>query len=83
VARKLGVKEGEGVVITDVKPGGPAAMQGLASGNVIIQVNKKPVKSVEEFLAAISAPTSEKGVLMLVRTPQGTRFAALPPPGEP
>ncbi len=77
VARKLGVKQGEGVVITDVKPGSPAATFGLASGMVIVEVNKKPVKSADDFRAALGDQPLEKGVLMRVRTPQGTRFIVI------
>ena len=53
VAEKLGVKAGEGVVITEVRNGSPAALAGLGTGMVIVQVNRQPVKSVEEFHAAM------------------------------
>lgn len=77
VAEKLGVKPGEGVVITDVRNGSPASMLGLGSGMVITQVGQKPVKSVEEFKAAMEQQSLEKGVLLLIRSGEGTRFVVI------
>ena len=77
VAQKLGIKEGEGVVITDVKAGSPAESAGLSSGMVIVTVNRKPVKSTADFQKAMSDQSLEKGVLLLVRDARGTRFVVM------
>jgi serine protease Do len=77
VAEKLGVKAGEGVVITEVRSGSPADTAGLATGMVIVRVGQKPVKSVEEFRAAMEKQSLAKGVMLLVRTAQGTRFVVI------
>jgi serine protease Do len=77
VAEKLGVKAGEGVVITEVRNGSPADMVGLTSGMVIVRVGQKPVKSVAEFQAAMEKQSLAKGVMLLVRTGQGTRFVVI------
>ena len=77
VAEKLGVKAGEGVVITEVRNGSPAQQAGLATGMVIVQVGQKPVKSVEEFRAAMEKQSLAKGVMLLVRSGQGTRFVVI------
>ncbi len=78
VAEQLGLKAGEGVVITEVAPGSLANRNGLATGMVITQVNRKPVKSAEDFQKALDAQPLSKGVLLLVRTPEGSRFVAIP-----
>jgi hypothetical protein len=44
---------------------------------VIVQVNRKPVKSVEEFSKVMEKQSLEKGVLFLVRSNQGTRFIVI------
>ena len=44
---------------------------------VIVQVNRQAVKSVEEFRAAMEKQSLEKGVLLLVRSGQGTRFVVI------
>jgi serine protease Do len=77
VAERLGVKAGEGVVVTEVRNGSPADMVGLATGMVIVRVGQTPVKSVDEFRAAMEKQSLAKGVMLLVRTAQGTRFVVI------
>ena len=78
VARQLGLKEDvEGVVITAVTPNSPAAAAGLSDSMVIVQVNRKPVTNVEEFEEAFKAKSLEEGVLLLVKTQEGSRFVVL------
>jgi serine protease Do len=77
VARQLGLKESEGVVITSVDSGSPADEAGLTDGMVVLQVNRKPVKSVAEFKKAVSEKSLEEGLLFLVRTSEGTRFVVV------
>ena len=68
----------QGVVITDVDPSSPAAGAGLQQGDVIMQVNRKPVTSVGDFNAAIRAGASQESTLLLVRRQQGTQFVVVP-----
>jgi len=42
----------QGVVITGLEPDSDAALAGLQEGDVIVSVNRKPVKNVAEFRAA-------------------------------
>jgi serine protease Do len=77
VAEQLGLKAGEGVVVTEVVPGSLADRAGLTTGTVITQVNRKPVKSAEDFKKALDAQPLSKGVLLLVRTAEGARFVAI------
>jgi serine protease Do len=77
VAEQLGLKPGEGVVITEVAPGSLADRTGLTTGMVVAEVNRKPVKSSEDFQKALDAQPLSKGVLLLIRTPEGSRFIAI------
>jgi serine protease Do len=62
-----------GVMITGVAPGSPAEQAGLRPGDVIIEVNRRPVTSVREFDAARrSTPT-----LLLVVREGGTFYVPL------
>jgi Do/DeqQ family serine protease len=45
----------QGVVVVEVQPGSPAAARGLRAGDVIVAVNRKPVRNVAEFQAALLA----------------------------
>ena len=77
VAEKLGVKSGEGVVITEVHDHSRAEMAGLAAGMVIAEVGHQPVKSVADYRAAMQKQSLEKGILLLVRSSDGTRFLVI------
>ncbi|MEN6458280.1 MAG: Do family serine endopeptidase [Thermoguttaceae bacterium] len=77
LAGQLNVKPGEGVVITQVRQGSPAAMAGLAPRMIILQANRKAIKTLDDFKQAISQKSVEEGVLLLVRTAQGTRFVII------
>ena len=74
VAKQLGIKDSSGVVITSVQEGSPAAKAGLEAGMVVIQVGRKEVKTAAEFEAATKSADLKKGVLLLVRTAEGSRF---------
>lgn len=76
VAQQLGFKDREGVVITAVTPGSSADRAGLKSGMLIARVGDRDVRSAEDFKAAVEG-THENGLLMLVRTPQGSQFVVV------
>jgi len=75
VARNLGVSaNASGVVVTEVSPGSAAASAGLERGDVIQEVNRKPVHNVNEFDAAVG---SKEGALLLVNRNGHTTYIAL------
>ena len=76
-AEQLGFKGMEGVVITNVVPNGLAAEHGLAEGMLIKKVGDQYVTNVEQFKKAIADKTTDRGVLLLVRTTGGNRFVVL------
>jgi serine protease Do len=64
-----------GVVVTRVAPGSGAAEAGLRRGDVITQVNRKPVTNAREFEQAVGRGT----VLLLVNRGGGSIFIAVEP----
>jgi hypothetical protein len=44
---------------------------------VIVEAGRKPVKTVADLSAALDEKALAKGVLLLVRTEQGSRFVVL------
>ncbi len=79
IARNLGLNNESGVVITSVEPGSSAAEAGLRTGDVIHEVNRKPVKDMEDFMNKIDQAKSGDSVLLLIQRGQNTRFAAVMP----
>jgi len=72
VARQLGIPpSASGVVVTQVQPDSPAAEAGIQRGDVVQEVNRKPVKSSTDFRNAVAQDS--KSVLLLIqrRDPQG------------
>jgi len=54
LAQYFGVKQGKGVLISEVTVGGAADKAGLKAGDVIVQVDGKPISGVEELRAALN-----------------------------
>ncbi len=77
--QQLQLPEGTaGVVITDVDSDSPAAAAGLEQGDVIVQVNHKPVNTVADFNSAVRAGASKDSTLLLVKRGAGTQFVVVP-----
>ena len=81
MADRLEVPAGKGVIVQDVKPGSFAEDIGVSRGDVILEVNKQPVNSEEDFAKVESGMKSGQDVVFLVRqrgsSPQdGTIFMA-------
>ncbi len=77
--QQLQVPDGtQGVVITDIDPDSKASAAGLQQGDIIVQVDRKPVATVPEFNAAVKAGASHDSTLLLVRSQQGTHFVVVP-----
>lgn len=74
LANQFGYQEIEGVLISGVKPGTPAAFAGLRPGMVIIEANQKGVQTVSDLVNALKASSSSKKVLLLVKGQHGTRY---------
>ena len=77
VAHQLGITGTSGVVITAVEEDSVAARAGLAPSMAIVQVGRQQVKNVSEFNAAVKDASLDKGVLLLVKSSEGSRFVVL------
>jgi serine protease Do len=71
--------EVHGAVIADVRPGSPAEDAGLQPGDVVVEVNRKPVASGEQFASAVHAAPAGKSLLLLVWTKGGESFVVVQP----
>jgi serine protease Do len=67
IADRLEITPGKGVIVQDVKPGSFADDIGFARGDVILEINKQPVNSEEEFNRIQSGLHSGQDVVFLVR----------------
>ncbi len=67
MADRLDIPAGRGVIVQEVKPGSFADDIGVARGDVILEVNKQPVNSDDEFSKIQSTLKSGQDVVFLVR----------------
>lgn len=75
LSEKLGhPAEVSGVIITSVEAGSIAKLNGLRAGEVIEKIGQKNIKDVDDFNKAIKEVSAEKGILMLLRRGNATRF---------
>ncbi|MET0067061.1 MAG: DegQ family serine endoprotease [Candidatus Thiodiazotropha sp.] len=77
LAAQFGARAGEGVVVTEVRPGSIAALAGIDPGTVILQANRRTLSSASEFEQAVSQSRKQKRILLLIRKGGMQRYLAL------
>jgi serine protease Do len=69
-------RDTDGLVVTDIDPDGRAADAGLREGDVIRQVDGKPVRSAAELRSALSGK-ADRPAMVLVQRGDNTFFATV------
>jgi serine protease Do len=78
VAREFGINRTvRGVAVSRVDPNSAAAKTGLAQGDVIVEVNRQPVSSVEQVHRLVRSGTTDT-TLLLVHREGRTRYVVVP-----
>jgi serine protease Do len=78
IAKELKVPTStKGIVIGDVEDGSSASEAGLEIGDIIEEVDRKPVKTVTDFRNLIANHTSSDPILLLINRDGHTRFVAV------
>jgi len=67
LARRYGYRTTRGLLITEVRSGSEAEQKGLAQGDIILEVNQKPVNTVKEFENAVQKTPSGRSIMILIR----------------
>ncbi len=79
LAKQLNLdSDSEGLVVTDVDQSGAAADAGIARGDVILQINRKPVNTVAEVKTALDAAGNKPVALLVSRRGQVTYVTVNP-----
>jgi len=75
MAQQLGVEKNiDGVVVMDVTPGSYAARAGLVQGDVISEIDRKPVRSEEDFMKVVSHLKNNSSALVFIHRGQGALY---------
>ncbi len=79
VARRAGLpKDLRGVLVQEVNPDGRAADAGIQAGDVIVEVNRQSVETVDELRSAVRK-TTDKPTLLLVHRGDKELFVTVRP----
>jgi serine protease Do len=73
----------QGVAVAQVQPASPAEDAGLTGGNVILELNRQPVKSAEQFRNEVKQLPAGKDLLLLVWANGGSSYRVVHPAGAP
>jgi serine protease Do len=79
LAKELGLDAPGGVVIASVQPGSRGDEAGLRARDVIIEVNRKAVTSVDSYQNAVKTTEKGKSVLLLIKRGDNTIYVPVKP----
>jgi len=75
LAEQLGVDEIRGVVVTSIEPGSAADEARLRRGDVILEVDRSEIDSIDELRSRLDA--ADKSALLLIRRGDATIFVPI------
>lgn len=82
IARTLGLKRAQGVVITAVERGSPGDDAGLRHGDVVLEIDRKAIRNLSEYRQAIAGLRRGELSLFLVQRGEIATFVTLRIPRE-
>ena len=77
LARNYGLTETSGLVVTEVKPGGPAAEAGIRRGDALLEVDQTPVGDLGTFQEKLREYNKGDTVLFLIKRRGATLYLTL------
>lgn len=79
-ARRLGIKEKEGVVVTEVEAGSAADDAGIRQGDIIKKIGSKAISNLSDYSSAVRTYKGEKKpIVFLIKRGEYTTFVAVKP----
>ena len=77
IQKRLNLQDSQGVIIVNVRRASPAWNAGLRKADIIVEINKKEIKDIEEYKNIINKIKQDESLLFLVRRNQNTIYVAL------
>jgi serine protease Do len=77
LAKSFGFEGENGIVVSAVEPGSPAAQADVKEGDLIKEVNREKINNIKEFRKALKNTEEGKDILLLLRRGMHTRFVII------
>ena len=77
-ARQLGMEGTDGLIVTEVDQAGPAAEAGISRGDVVLEINRQTVITVEDVQTALDR-SGDRPLLLLLARRGGTVYLTVRP----
>jgi len=77
IARALGLPGKTGIIVTDIKAGGPADEGGLKVRDIILKINQTEISGMKEYLTALKEGEKDDALLMLIRRGKSNFFITM------
>lgn len=77
IARYFSLKDQRGIIVADVEAGSPAQEAGFRQGDIIVEINREKVTSVDEFNKKVSKSKKDEPVLFLIKRGEASLFIAV------
>jgi serine protease Do len=82
MVQQYGLKDQQGVLVSAVRPGGPAAQAGVEQGDIVREMNQVPVNTVADYQRALARVRPGESVLLLVDRDNNYFFVGVKVPKE-
>jgi serine protease Do len=76
-AKELGLARSQGVVVAAVQPGSSADDAGVERGDVIVEINRIPIRTVSDYNDALVKSAKGNSLLFLIRRGPGNLFLTM------
>lgn len=77
LAYKLNIKDNKGVVVIDIESNSLADEAGIEAGDIITEVNLKPIKNLEDYQGIMKKIEKGESVLLLVKRDKQTFYVSI------
>lgn len=77
IAKRFNLEQDDGVIIANVQQGSAAGDAGLKVGDIILEIDKKSIKTLDDYSEALEKVKSGDTALFLVKRGSNTIYSAL------
>jgi serine protease Do len=75
--RRYGIGPGEGVVVLSVAAGSRAQAAGIQEGDLIVEADRRDIRSADDLLGAVSRGRKRGKLVLLVRRGEDAFYAPI------